>query len=57
MGIECISDDSARESSTSEDEDPETILRLPNGLKYRYTSEGLSNFSFLSLNQERRANG
>lgn len=35
MGIECISDDSARESSTSEDEDPETILRLPNGLKYR----------------------
>ena len=35
LGIECASDDSARESSTSEDEDPETILRLPNGLKYR----------------------
>ena len=33
--MECASDDSARESSTSEDEDPETILRLPNGLKFR----------------------
>jgi len=35
IGVECASDESARESSTSEDEDPETILRLPNGLKYR----------------------
>ena len=38
LGIECASDDSARDSSTSEDEDPETILRLPNGLKYRFVS-------------------
>jgi len=35
LGIDCQSDDSARDSSTSEDEDPDTILRLPNGLKYR----------------------
>jgi len=35
LGIECQSDDDARDSSTSEDEAPDTILRLPNRMKFR----------------------
>ena len=35
IGYEVLSDESDRDSSTSEDEDPEHILRLPNKLKYR----------------------
>ena len=35
IGFEVLSDESAREDSTSEDEDPEHIVRLPNGMKFR----------------------
>ena len=35
IGYEVLSDESDRDSSTSEDEDPEHILRLPNKLKFR----------------------
>ena len=35
IGYEVLSDESAREDSTSEDEDPEHIIRLPNGMKFR----------------------
>ena len=35
IGFEVLSDESAREDSTSEDEDPEHIIRLPNGMKFR----------------------
>ena len=35
LGIECQSDNDARDSSTSEDEAPDTILRLPNRMKFR----------------------
>ena len=36
IGYEVLSDESDRDSSTSEDEDPEHILRLPNKLKFRW---------------------
>ena len=35
IGFEVVSDESEREDSTSEDEDPEHIMRLPNGMKFR----------------------
>ena len=35
IGFEVVSEESAREDSTSEDEDPEHIIRLPNGMKFR----------------------
>ena len=35
IGFEVVSDESARDESTSEDEDPEHIIRLPNGMKFR----------------------
>ena len=35
IGFEVVIDESAREDSTSEDEDPEHIIRLPNGMKFR----------------------
>jgi len=35
IGFEVLSEESEREDSTSEDEDPEHIIRLPNGMKFR----------------------
>merc|ERR1712117_676023 len=35
IGFEVLSDDGGADSSTSEDEDPEHIVRLPNKLKFR----------------------
>ena len=35
IGFEVLSDEGEREDSTSEDEDPEHIMRLPNGMKFR----------------------
>ena len=35
IGYDVLSDESDRDSSTSEDEDPDHISRLPNGLKFR----------------------
>ena len=35
IGYDVLSDESDRDSSTSEDEDPGHISRLPNGLKFR----------------------
>jgi len=48
LGVECVSDDSERYSSTSDDEDPDTILRLPNGMKYR---KGGQNDEYLDLDK------
>lgn len=39
IGYEVLSDESDRDSSTSEDEDPEHILRLPNKLKFRLVNK------------------
>ena len=36
IGFEVLSDDGGADSSTSEDEDPEHIVRLPNKLKFRW---------------------
>ena len=33
--ISCSNSYTTQESSTSEDEDPDKVLRLPNGMKYR----------------------
>ena len=43
IGYEVLSDESDRDSSTSEDEDPEHILRLPNKLKFRLVNK-IANF-------------
>ena len=48
IGYEVLSDESDRDSSTSEDEDPEHILRLPNKLKFRWVYK-IVNFEVVVL--------